>query len=439
MTDTLSYRFPSDFADVLREVWGNLMVGQYIPPPLPSTLHLRVFLETMYLASMEMDEARSLRFTACATSESMDVLHDDETGPVEVWPFATDRPFNVQEIRRLSAATHLDSSAIWVRFAVNEKEPPSIHGLVNFGSSWAYARRGYQYHYDQIPHVFLLRAEGSGRLVAYQGRYRVAALIAGEIVRSEGVSVFDLQGAYPVFSEAHDLLRVDVIPPQYETARNWHQFEWIAVINAILSIVNTIQQNGHGGALIVACKTCKLDKFLRMKYSLSQETNDLRGQFVHFLNLRHRHGDMVWPPQFKNDAPEVTEDEVRRIVTEIQEAQRRLAESCMFVGNLAGTDGAIVIGTDLKVRGFGAGILLDKVKPSKVYMVNSYLENTKEEGDSESYGMRHRSAMRLCGTAVCLAVFVISQDGGVSLIWNDNGDSCYKSGIQTTNANMVFA
>lgn len=189
MTNTHSYSFPSDLADTLREVWDNLIGGQYTPPPLPSALHLRVFLETMYLASMETDEARPLQFTACATPKSLDVLHDDEVGPVEAWPFATDRQFNVQEIRRLSAATHLDSSAIWVRFPTNENAPLAIHGLVNFGSSWAYARRGYQYHHDQIPHAFLLRAEGPGRLVAYQGRSIVAALIAGEIIRPEGVSV----------------------------------------------------------------------------------------------------------------------------------------------------------------------------------------------------------------------------------------------------------
>ena len=439
MTNTLSYSFPSDFADALREVWENLIGGQYTPPPLPSALHLRVFLETTYLASMETDEDRPLQFTACVTPESIDVLNDDSVGAVEMWPFATDRQFNVQEIRRLSAATHLDSSAIWVRFPANENEPLSIHGIVNFGSSWAYARKGYQYLHDQIPHAFLLRAEGPGRLVAYQGRCRVVALIAGEVVRPEGVSVFDLSGAYPIFSEAHDLLRPDVLPPHYETAREWHQFEWIAVINVILSIVNTIQQNGHGGALIVACQTCDLENLLRVKYKLSQETNDLRRRLVYFLNLRHKYGDLVWPPQFKHGAPEVPEETVRLMATEIQEAQRRLTETCMFIGNLAGTDGAIVLGTDLKIRGFGAEILLDKTKRSKVYMVKDSLSKTKEEGDSESFGMRHRSAIRLCGATVGLAVFVVSQDGGVSLVWNDNGDSCYKSGIQTTNANMVLA
>ena len=55
------------------------------------------------------------------------------------------------------------------------------------------------------------------------------------------------------------------------------------------------------------------------------------------------------------------------------------------------------------------------------------------------FGMRHRSAIRLCGTVDNLAVFVVSQDGGVSLIWNDKGDCYYKNGIQITNANMALA
>ena len=109
------------------------------------------------------------------------------------------------------------------------------------------------------------------------------------------------------------------------------------------------------------------------------------------------------------------------------------------MGNFSGTDGAIVIGTDLKVKGFGAEILLDRAKRSKVYEVKDPMRKTKEEGDSESFGMRHRSAMRLCGASNGLAVFVVSQDGRVTLVWNDNGDPCYKSGIQTTSANMVLA
>ena len=65
------------------------------------------------------------------------------------------------------------------------------------------------------------------------------------------------------------------------------------------------------------------------------------------------------------------------MATAIQEAQRRLTETSIFIGNLAGTHGAIVIGTDLRVKGFGAEILLDKAKRSKVYEVPDSLAKIK--------------------------------------------------------------
>lgn len=107
MKDNHSYSFPSDFANALREIWGKLMGGQYSPPPIPSDLQLRLFLETTYLASMETDEARPLKFTTCVTPESVDFLEAGESEPIEVWPFTTDRQFSIEEIRRVNPLQHI--------------------------------------------------------------------------------------------------------------------------------------------------------------------------------------------------------------------------------------------------------------------------------------------------------------------------------------------
>lgn len=101
--------------------------------------------------------------------------------------------------------------------------------------------------------------------------------------------------------------------------------------------------------------------------------------------------------------------------------------------------GAIALRTDLSIDGFGTEILLDKARCTKVYKVSDPASKVREKLDSEQFGMRHRSAMRLCSVARDLAIFVISQDGGVSLVWNDNGDMCFKSGLKTTNINMALA
>jgi len=227
---------------------------------------------------------------------------------------------------------------------------------------------------------------------------------------------------------------------RHESMREWHEIEWLTYVNTILAVVNTIQMGGHGGALLLAGMNSNLvqDESVKIKYELPSVYHHLRKHFIEFMNLRHQVGDMVYLVETKGkDAP--TEQELHLTDCLLKDAQRRLAETCSFVGNLSGTDGALILRADLSVEGFGAEIFLDKVRRVKVYRVSDPLEGDVEELDSEGFGMRHRSAMRLCSTVPDLVAFVVSQDGGVSLVWNDKGEVCFKPGIKTTNVNMVLA
>jgi hypothetical protein len=103
------------------------------------------------------------------------------------------------------------------------------------------------------------------------------------------------------------------------------------------------------------------------------------------MDVLHDDGDNpieTWPfsadRQFKSGALQVPDETVRLMATEIQEVQRRLTGTCMFIGKLTGTDGIIILGTDLRVRGFGAEILLDNAKRCKTYVVKDSLARTKE-------------------------------------------------------------
>ena len=57
--------------------------------------------------------------------------------------------------------------------------------------------------------------------------------------------------------------------------------------------------------------------------------------------------------------------------------------------------------------------------------------------DSESFGMRHRSALRCVGVSAQLAAFVVSQDGQVSLFWKQDGRVLMKRNVNTANPNMI--
>jgi len=435
----MRYEFPLNLAKQVRRKWTTTIGGQYTPPPLPGDRHLQTVLEVAYLAGLETDEARHLKFTLCCTPTVDSVRRQYQDNLVEVWPLDPDRTFNVEEVKRLATVTSLDNSAIWVRFSDNPEQPLAIHGLLNLGTSWENARNAFTYHYKALPDALLVRVQAPGRLMVYQGQYLIASLQSGKLQSSEIVPI-GLLGVYPLFTEGHGLLRAEIPEPKKEEPREWYEFEWLAYVNTVLAIVNSVHLRGHGGAVIFASKNCKFieEEFVKIKYGFPTVTRHLKKHFTDFMTLRHQFGDMLWLTETK-DKNARTEAEMRLTDYSLQEAQRRLAETCKFIGDLSGTDGAIALRTDLSIDGFGTEILLDKARRAKVYKVSDPASKVREKLDSEQFGMRHRSAMRLCSVVRDLAIFVISQDGGVSLVWNDNGDTCFKSGLKTTNINMALA
>lgn len=435
-----AFSFPEQLAKYVTEKWNHFVAGDsYSLPLLPSEQQLVSLLETVYFSSMETDEGRPLKFTVCCTPEMDDIRMHNQQDSVESWTFASNRPFSIQEVRRLAAATDLNTSTIWIRFPKEPGAPIYIHGLMNLGSSWANARNAFSYYYENLPNSVFVKCLSPGNLRVYQGQFQIASLQAGIIQHQEFTSTMSLLGAHQLFEEGQDLLRSEVVAPKHEPPREWHGFEWIAYVNTILSIVNSIQILGHGGAFIFASKDSSLiqDNYLKVKYTMSSASTHLRKHFVRFMNYRHQINDMIWMRETSaKNAP--NENEINQIDSLMEISLRKLAEASKFIGGLSGTDGAIVMHTDLHLEGFGAEILLDKAKPSDVYEVNDPMKKDRRKLDSEQFGMRHRSAMRLCASVSDLVVFVVSQDGGISLIWNDDGEVCFKSGVNTTNANMLF-
>ena len=434
--------FPADLAAKVAEGWPYLVAGEYSPPPLPNASQLKELLEVAYFAGMETDEARPLRFMLCCSRDSEPIPHRVGAEPVESWELSPDRPFNIQEIRRIAAVTDLDSSAIWIRFSGDISGPLMIRGLVNLGRSWSVARNAFSYHYDELPHALMVRVTAPGRMTIYQSAYRMASLTGGNLeIGGMKMAWLDMFGASGLFEEGHKALRSLITAPIHEHPKEWHGFEHLAYVNCVLAILNGMQLAGHGGALILKSNLCNLVEpgYVRVKYGLATGGDSLRSHFIEFMNARHKHGNMVWLSNWQKDAAP-SEHEIALASFPLRGLQQKVAQACTFVGSLAGTDGAIILRTDLTVEGFGTEIVLDKVRPAKAFEVDHPMQKEGlRELDTEQMGMRHRSAIRLCGTAPNLAVFVVSQDGGVSLVWNKDGAVYFKSGVTTTNMNMLLA
>lgn len=116
-----------------------------------------------------------------------------------------------------------------------------------------------------------------------------------------------------------------------------------------------------------------------------------------------------------------------------------LKETISFIGNLAGADGAIVVTQSLAVIGFSAEINVQGQMTTSVFDVANPIKKQKTKLDIEQFGMRHRSAIKLCSTTEDAVVLVVSQDGDVSLVWREKAGVMVKKGVNTTNADMALA
>ena len=433
---------PDKLAEQLHKSWFEFVAGQYTPPSVPSLPQFKSLLEVAYLATMEMEEGRPTTFTICCAAKDRIVERDRANQKVESWPFATVRTFSVQEIRRLAVATNSDSTFVWVHFAEREDSPLEIRGLLNLGPSWAIARNAYTYFYQSLPKTLTVRGISPGFLVVYQGDFAVGQIKSGFIHAGEPSRGFiGLLGTHPIFKEGHSVLRSMIMIPDHEYIKEWHKFEWRAYVNVVIAIVNSIKLQGHGGALIVASPRSKIidDHMVRIKYRFSPPGQYLREAYIEFMNHRHKHSDRLVFLQ-KHDESIENDQQLNAAFFSLLDAEKRLAESCIFVGKLSGTDGALVLTSDFSLLGFGTEIRLEKVSTEvKVYKVKQPMDEAHEELDSEQFGMRHRSAIKLCSQCDEIIVFVVSQDGGISLVWNKERKVYLKSDIKTTNLNMIFS
>lgn len=429
--------------------WTTQVVGVFRRPPLPSRAQLRTLLEVAYLAALETDEGRPVRLMLCCTPAQDTVHRFQQDDPVEAWPFAQPRPYDIEELRRLAQTTDVDSAAVWVQFPPDAEGPMMIRGLLNLGASWAHARDGFALHYDALPDALTVRADAPGCLMVYQGQIALTALASGRI-RAVRVASEALHGVQVLVDEGLTHFGNAVNRPQRAPASFAQNFAWTSYVNVLLALLNAIKASGHGGALLMAGRRSPVAEphtnMLLPKYRLGAQATHLADRYGALLAKRYALADLQWQHEVTDADAFLSAEPVvpalaglRLGYAELRDASDALAGAIGFVGGFAGTDGAILLRTDLALLGFGVEIRLDRAAPAPVHEVLGASLVTAAPLDSEKFGMRHRSAMRLVATAPDLAAFVVSQDGGVSLIFRHGERVCMRRNIDTTSAGMPVA
>ncbi|HEX7778516.1 MAG TPA: hypothetical protein VF424_04725 [Vicinamibacterales bacterium] len=435
------YVFPADLADQVAERWHTVAArNEGRVPALPRPEDLRHVLATAFFASFEREEGRNLRFVLCC-SPDLEVRRDGTADLVPVMPFETPRPVSVATLRSLAPAVNANNAAILIRCPVaGDAAGCEIGGVLHVGANLARARNGRSFFYRPAPHALIVDVRDAGELHIYQGGMKLAAMKGGRLHDQIAYSALEFLPLTDILARGEHALHTRVARPAHEPPHDTSDFHWTALLNTILCVVNGVKEHGHGGTVLLVSPDAAPMLPIHTKFDVHGRVNVLGSRFVDFLNARHQLAEARWRQKAASHI-EAHATALSMLENAAFDAEEQLGDAADLVARLTAVDGALVMTSDLRVLGFGAEIVLDTAVPVTAYEVigNPDLSESWPEVDSQSFGMRHRSALRCVSVSNGVAAFVISQDNSVSFIWKKGRKVMLKKHVNTSNPNMVGA
>lgn len=445
-----AYCTPAEFAKILIRPGTELTLAN---PQLLTELGKRLLeevVQTLYHVSLVTDEGRALAFNLVFRSAEAEArnafegrLEEAFDNAFKYWPFQHPRPFALQELRRL-AVCNPDTSGIWIELADDEPARLEIKGLAQLGQKWMDSVESLSYEYANRKTPLIFRVEGPGWIEVYNGSRFFARLKAGVPQVALPEDIRDKNVLHRLVQDGFTQLALPAVAGMPD-AEYFLEYSYYSVI---LAIVNSIQRLAHGGAVILTPSAQKpaARELLNIKYALHDQEQILQQAYLDFIETmregfalrargpqkrdrrRHHHSPQDW-------------EKKKAFFYRVNQIHRNLTECCRLVGGFSSADGAIVLDTSLTVMGFSAEILLEQIDAASTQKVIHKLAGhlladrqlETEVLDLAHMGMRHRSAAKLCTVLEDAAVFVVSQDGGVSLIWNRAGEVYFWEDFRTKN------
>lgn len=379
---------------------------------------------TAFEASLRKDELRQISFRlALSDLASKSSL---ETVSSEMLPliFSEPRAFNSHELRKLAPAVGFSRSLILVW--PNKSGVLEITGILYTGSNWLQVVQGGRRPNASTPASLIVHVLAPGCLETRFGDTIVSQMKHGHVAH-----------------ESLDIFESRWLPERFEHVRQelLEEFERNALDDMNVCVdaglfgkltqqmlkrtIAAVQGNHHGGTIIIAPQNS-------IRTVIDQGDMVLKETFRHSsITGRHRELMLKAATLLSSLAGNIYSRKVgweeytelsHQSLNELDEA---LFDEAYLIGGLAGADGAVVINERFELLGFGAEIFAHDSNITKVFRsLNVNGEKLKEESSS-AFGTRHRSAFRLIHKYPDIIACVISQDGDVRFIANQNGNVIY--------------
>jgi hypothetical protein len=360
---------PTEFAALLaRHLVGFAEVGL----PVPAEIDLAALVEVAFFASLHEEEGRRAQFNIAwqpAARECRAVVAMSR--PVRVTP---------KNLVKLAPATRLDATSIAVRREGGE--------LV----AWALLERN-----AAALQPLTVRALAAGVLrVDYAGVPR-ALFARGEM--------FLLGGSEPVASPSRTLTAT------FETWSAGADPDAGVDLRAamVTHIAARALEHGHGGMILVIPAEVIEPVGVRVHYRVGDGA-DL---------LAHRYQEVIRGVRVADRLTRLQGTRPRGADGRVpvrDEAQIALYEAIDFVARLTAVDNAVLVDTELRVRGFGVQVLEGDAPDMEFEHVDPYSSDVHTDDLTTFKGTRHPAGVIFCmRQAGPAAAIIASQDGRLSL------------------------
>ncbi len=363
---------PAEFA---RQLSRHLGVLADLAHPLPAEEELARLVDVAFFASLHEEEGSRRQFNVAWQPGSGGCLAVVEMAPVPATP---------KNLAKLAPATQHEATSIAVRPAGGE--------LV----AWALLQRS-----SGAESPLTIRALAPGVLRVEVGGVPRALFARGEMRF--------LGGAHEVASPARALTAI--FPRWAAEADPAHGVDLRAAV--VTRIALRALDHGHGGMILLMSAEMDASVGVRVHYPVSEGADLLARRYddvIRDVALAHR------VDRLRGSRPRAGDGRV----SVRDEAQIAFAEAIDVVARLTAIDNAVLIDTDLRLRGFGVQVLEGGAPQRTFEHVSPYGDDTHVDDLSTFKGTRHPAGVIFCMRQERAAAAIIaSQDGRLSLALKD--------------------
>jgi DisA bacterial checkpoint controller nucleotide-binding len=418
--DLPSHGYPDLLAE---QAWQDWPASERTQLGINSLDRLTGFLSVAYQASLLNEEGRPVvcRLALCHPSalEAQDLF----LYGFHLSRFCKQRPFDEQEIRRLSPAATFYRSIMAVTWS--SRNGFTIVGTVGTGQWSRDLVADLEGMIHAIPNWLIIHIRGPGNLVVYRGSERLATLLNGR-VEGHGFNVFAsswmAERFWNVRNESKEFGRLGGeldVQVRHDLVDNFDA-------NFFKRVIREIRDRRHGGTLVFGPQPILVDLLdpngpLSAKYRVDVQASsrpynmllDKVLQRLVFLAKLKEKNSIGWLElvQWGEEMP--------------YSISTQYLDLAGWLADMATVDGCLLVDSRFSVLGYGVEIQALGYESETVYRALDSEAEQRIPESAERAGTRHRSAYRLCRDCSQCVVVVISQDGMVQFVANIGGQVTY--------------